>query len=176
MCIVQVGENRPQSELLTSGAQLLEKVRPQLKEYNTKAQRRFFKAKLKNVAHVLPSVADLIYKELTLDASAAAYPETQERLRLIFLGESDLLADLRHLNPGRPNHTFDIFLEVLGRMVEEISAADERQQNIAHLSEFISLDEMIDKAREQCPEGTPIPPKVWYAYNFLQETHTPMLH
>ena len=85
VCIVRVGENRPQSELLTSGAQLLKKVRPQLKEYHTKAQRRFFKAKLKNVAHVLPSVADLIYKELTLDTSAAAHPETQERLRLISL-------------------------------------------------------------------------------------------
>ena len=158
-CFVHVNENRPQSQLLTDGAQLLQKVRPVLKEYHTRCQRQVFKAKLKNVVRVLPSVADLIYKELTLDASAATHPETQERLQLIFLGESDLIADLRHLNPGRPNHTFDKFFEVLEKMVEEISAADERRHNIAHLSEFISLDEMIDKAQQQCPDGTPIPSK-----------------
>ena len=66
---VHVNENRPQSQLLTDGAQLLQKVRPVLKEYHTRCQRQVFKAKLKNVARVLPSVADLIYKELTLDAS-----------------------------------------------------------------------------------------------------------
>ncbi len=38
----------------------------------------------------------------------------------------------------------------------KISAADERRHNIAHLSEFISLDEMIEKAQQQC---TPIPSK-----------------
>lgn len=157
LCLIRVDENRLQSQLLTDGAQLVEKVRPQLKEYHTRAQRQLFKAKLNNVAKILPSVADLIYKELTLDASAAAHPDTQERLRLIFLGESDLLADLRHLNPGRPSHTFDKFFEVLERIVEEITAADERRHNIAHLSEFVSLDEMIEKAEQNCPEGTPIP-------------------
>ena len=40
-----------------------------------------------------------------------------------------------------------------------MSAADERRHNIAHLSEFISLDEMIYKALQQCPDGTPIPSK-----------------
>ena len=60
------------------------------------------------------------------------------------------------MNPGRPNHTFDKFFEVLEKMVEEISAADEQRHNIAHLSEFISLDEMIDKAQQQCPDGTPV--------------------
>ena len=124
-CLVHVNENRPQSQLLTDRAQLLQKVRPVLEEYCTRCHQQVFKAKLKNVAQVLPSVADLLYKELTLDASAAAHSGTQERLRLIFLGESDLIADLRHLNPGQPNHMFDKFFEVLEKMVEEMSAADE---------------------------------------------------
>ena len=91
VCLVHVSENRPQSQLLTDGAQLLQKVRPQLKEHHTRYQRQIFKAKLQNVAGVLPSIADLIYKELTLDATAAAHPETQERLCLIFLGSLTLL-------------------------------------------------------------------------------------
>ena len=60
------------------------------------------------------------------------------------------------MNPGRPNHTFDKFFEDLEKMVKEIPATDERRHNIAHLSEFISLDEIIDKAQQQCPDGTPI--------------------
>lgn len=52
-------------------------------------------------------------------------------------------------------------------MVEEISAADERRHNIAHLSEFISLDEMIDKAQQQCPGATPIPSKSLVRLHFF---------
>ena len=52
-------------------------------EYHTRAQKRMFKQKLNYVANVFPSVAE-IYTELSLDAAAAAHPETQERLCLIF--------------------------------------------------------------------------------------------
>lgn len=71
------------------------KLRPKLKEYHTRAQRRMFRENLKNVASVLPSVANLIYQELALDSSAAVHPVTQERLSLIFLGQNDLIPDLR---------------------------------------------------------------------------------
>ena len=50
VCLVHVSENQPQSQLLSDGAQLLQKVRPQLKEYHTRCQRQIFKAKLQNVA------------------------------------------------------------------------------------------------------------------------------
>lgn len=36
-----------------------------------------FKEKLNNVFKVLPAVADLIYKELSHDAAAAAHPDTK---------------------------------------------------------------------------------------------------
>ena len=160
VCIVQVAnQERSDREMLTQGAQLMQTVRPKLKEYHTRAQRRMFREKLKNVASVLPSVANLIYQELALDSSAAEHPVTQERLRLIFLGQNDLIPDLRVLNPGRPNNTFDVFFETLSKEVEKITAADERRHGTAHLSEFISLEELVDKTAKCCPEGTAIPSK-----------------
>ena len=55
---------------------------------------------------------------------------------------------------------------MLERIVEELTAADEQRHDIAHLSEFISLDEMIDKAQQQCPEVTPIPSRSLVCFQF----------
>jgi hypothetical protein len=107
----------------------------------------------------MPSVAELIYKELALDASTSSHPDTQERLRLIFLGDSDLITDLRHLNTGRPSGHFDVFFETLAEVVEEVTAADERRHNAAHLSKWISLSDMIEEVKDKCPQDTPIPSK-----------------
>lgn len=158
-CIVKVSSDRPTPQILIEGARILQKARPYLQEFHTRSQNALFRERLQNVTHVLPSVADLIYKELTLDASTASHPSTMERLRLIFLGEKGLLSDLRHLNTGRPTGRYDIFFEHLCSVVEEITAADERRHNIAHLSEWLSLGELVEKTKEKCPAGTPIPSK-----------------
>ena len=71
----------------------------------------------------------MIYKELTLDASTANHPETQEETKTNFLGEKGLLADLRHLNPGMPTGIYDPLFEELLKLVEERTAADERRHN-----------------------------------------------
>ena len=158
-CIVKVNENRSTSEMLTQGATSLQKLQPYLKEFHTRAQKREFRSQLNNVAKVLPAVADMIYKHFSLDATTAAHPVTQERIRLVFLGHEDLLVDLRSMNPGRPAIKFNLFFEKLSEVVEEVTAADERRHNIAHLSQWISLKELINKASERCPEDTPIPSK-----------------
>ena len=158
-CIFKVPEHRSIPEMMTEAARFLQKCRPNLQEFHTRAQRRLFKEKLKNVASVLPTVSDLIYKELTLDATVAAHPVTQERLRLIFLGNTGLVRDLRSLNPGRPSGHFDVFFEALAGQIDNLSAADDRRHGVAHLSEYISLQEMVTKAKDACPEGTPVPSK-----------------
>lgn len=107
LCLTQVPESRSEHEILTQGARFLQEVRPHLKEFHTRAQRPMFKRSLSNLATVKPSVAELIYKGLTLDASVAEHPETEERLRLIYLGNHGLLADLRNISPGRPSGTYD---------------------------------------------------------------------
>ena len=158
-CIFRVKADQTESEILIEGARMLQKARPYLQECHTRAQKALFRERLQNLTHVMPSVADLIYKELTLDAATAAHPTTQERLRRIFLGEKGLLADLRHLNAGRPTGKYDAFFEQLANVVEDITAADERRHNIAHLAEWLSLGELVRKTEEQCPPDTPVPSK-----------------
>jgi hypothetical protein len=55
---------------------------------------------------------------------------------------------------GRPSGQFDTFFNVLSGLIENITAVDDRRHGIAHLSEFISLDEMIKKTKSACPEGS----------------------
>lgn len=159
-CIVKVSSDRPTPQILIEGARILQKARSYLQEFHTRSQKALFRERLQNVTHVLPSVADLIYKELTLDASTASHPSTMERLRLIFLGEKGLLSDLKHLNTGRPTGRYDIFFEHLCYVVEEITAADERRHNIAHLSEWLSLGELVEKTERKMSS--------WYTYPFQE--------
>ena len=66
--------------MLVQGAKKLQEVRPLSQEYDTRAQRKMFKNKMKNLSCKSPSVADFIYKELAMDASTSTHPLTQERL------------------------------------------------------------------------------------------------
>ncbi|KAH3802077.1 hypothetical protein DPMN_155745 [Dreissena polymorpha] len=70
---------------------------------------------------------DFIYKELALDASAVSNPVMQQRLELIDLGETGLMADLRELNPGKRNDKFDMFFQTLQEIVENTTVADDRR-------------------------------------------------
>lgn len=106
--------------------------------------KKTFKEKINNITSLSPSVIEYIYKELAFDGSQTTNPVMQERLRLISLGHTDLIADLRHTNPGRPNTKFDVFFEKLQEVLENITAADDRRHGHAHLSEFISISDMID--------------------------------
>ena len=79
---------------------------------------------------------------------------------MIFLGETGLLADLCGLNAGRPTGTFDVFFEKFSEIIESVSAADERRHNVAHMSQWISLRDLISQA------GTPIPSKALVCLQF----------
>ena len=155
--ICRTAENRTDPQILIEGARLVQKVRPKLLEVHTREMKRTFKDKMSNITSLSPSILEFIYKELALDGGQATNPVMQERLRLISLGHTDLIADLRHTNPGRPNTKFDVFFEKLGEIVEDITAADDRRHGQAHLSEFISIRDLIDKASTKCPPETPIP-------------------
>lgn len=157
--IVQVSENRSSTDIQTQTARIATTIKPELPEFHTRAMKREFKAKLSRVAHLSPNVVDLIYKELTLDATTDSHPETQQRLRLISLGETGLLTDLRQLSTGRPTGTFDVFFQALGEIIEDVTAADDRRHNIAHMSEWLSLKDMMQHAISKCPAGTAIPSK-----------------
>ena len=87
-----------------------------------------------------------------MDASGDQNHEVDERVWQAILGEDpELITDLR------PSGTFDVFFGELEKIVEELTAADERRHGVAHLSHFISVKDLIKKVTALCPNGTPIP-------------------
>lgn len=111
VCVQQAPLLRSDSEMLTQGARMVDKMRHALKECHTRAMKTAFKRKIQNIANIQPSVLEFIYAELAMDASAASNPEMNQRIRLMFMGHDGLIVDLRHLNPGRPGGYFDVFLK-----------------------------------------------------------------
>ncbi|WAQ96968.1 hypothetical protein MAR_029658 [Mya arenaria] len=152
-------KNRSSEESLVDPIRVVSQVQNKLPEFHTRYQKRYFKQKLSNIATLKPSVVDFIYKELALDASQVSNPEMEQRLRLIALGETGLIADLRDMNFGRPSDKFDDFFTVLNEVVESYTAVDDRRHSGLHLSQWINLEEMIVEAADKCPEGTLVPSK-----------------
>lgn len=110
-----------------------------LKEFHTIAQRSLFEQKLQNVTKVFPSVADLIYKLLTMNTATVDHSTTQERLHIIAFSfnEKGLLAYVRNCKAGRPTSIYDVFDE--SGVFEEVTAADDRRHNVSYLSQYISI-------------------------------------
>lgn len=49
---------------------------------------------MQNVVKTIPAGSDFIYKSLAFEATTAAHRETEQRIRLAFLGEERLITDL----------------------------------------------------------------------------------
>ena len=156
VCLVKVVSIRTASEMMTDSARVMSspEIKSKFKEFHTRTQRKIFKERLSHVASVLPAVSDLIYKELALDATAADHPVTHDRVKLIFLGDQDLISDLRHLNPGRPGNKYDEFFSAMSEIVEQMTAADERRHNnIAHLSKWLSVKDLMQETLKKVPHA-----------------------
>lgn len=104
--MLKVKESRPEFVILTQGARFLQRITSNLKEVHTRVQRAEFDSQVNNIAHISPAVKTFIYRTLTNDASAPSNPVMEERLRLISLGNTDIMDALRHFDTGRP-HAFD---------------------------------------------------------------------
>ena len=148
------------------------KIKPHLQEVHTREQKKQFKEHLNNIVNVSPSIAEFIYTELNIDAATASNPSMAARLHLIYDGETDLIADLRHLNSGQPAR-FDVFGEKLQLVVEQVTAADDHRQNVAHLSEWLSVGELINQTSALCPDQ-PVPSETLVRLQFLPRS--PCIH
>ena len=166
-CLMMTSENRSQDDILTDSTRFFETVRPNLKEIHTRAMKRQFKNTIQNVASIQPAILDFVYAELSMDRSAPLHPDIQQRIRMMVQGEPGLIADMRHLNPGRPSDHFDVFFEKLIGHIESVTAADDRRHGEAHMSKFISLDDLISQVASICPENTPIPNKALVRLQFM---------
>ena len=164
----RVPDERSPTEMMTSASKMYGRLENRLNEYHTREMRREFSSKYRQVVSIPPHIMRSIYAELTLDASTSQNPTLDERLRVAILGEDPEMAiDLRHLNKGRPDDMFTVFFEHLDRILENVTAADERRHNVEHISHFISVRDLIEQTVKECPPGTPVPSESTVLFAFV---------
>ena len=159
--IQRIPELMSQHEISNALVRFHATVQPKIPIYHTRAMRGEFVNQVKLLSHgKIPShVSRNIYRSLTGDSSTEiTNSEIDKRVQLALdTNDPDLIVDLRNLNSGRPGDTFQVFFDELAKYVEEITAADERHHGVAHMSEFLSLRDMIERVSERVPHNTPIP-------------------
>lgn len=156
----KVSEDLTTEEIFMRDNKVLSILRPKLPEFHTRQMRREFNTMYENIAGIKipPYILRSIYASLTNDATADQNPDIDERVRLSILGsDAELVVDLRHLNKGAPGDTFNVFLEQLEKEVLDVTAADERRHNVEHISQYLSVRDMIETVKAKVPEGTAIP-------------------
>ena len=140
---------------------MVAKLEPEIPVYHSRAMRKVFSKQLQSIhsCSIRPHILRHIYRELTGDASREiSRAEIDQRVQLaIETDDPDLIIDLRHLNEGRPGDTFAVFFRELELVVEEVTAADDRRHGIAHMSEFLSIKDLISQVQKRVPAETPIP-------------------
>ena len=123
----------------------------------------------------------MIYQELALNSLTVSHPDTVQRICAMFLGAERLVVDLRHLNPGAPENKYDVFFTHMEALIEEsLVTSDDRRQDASHLSQWVSIKDLIKKTSARCPEDTHISstdlvrfqfiPKIPYRRNALNFT------
>lgn len=125
--ICKVPENCSPVEMMTSATKMYKSLENRIPEYHTRFMRQSFEKRYSTVADIPKPIFRSIYVEHTLDASADQNPSMDDRVRqALFSNNPEMITDLRHLNKGRPNDTFNVFFEQLEKVVEEMTLADER--------------------------------------------------
>ena len=172
----KVPSNISDTELMTSTTRITEALKPKLYEFHTRQMRKDFAQKFSSIAGVTipPYLMRSIYAELTLDASSDQNPEVDQRARLAILGDDpELVIDMRHLNKGRPDDTFDAFFQELEKEVQSIMAADEGRHNVEHIAHYISVPDLINQVKKNLPDNTPIPSESTVLFSFVpKNTHS----
>ena len=159
--IQRVSEDMSDDAKGAAAVQFVDKIKGNIPIYHTRAMRKLFNKHLNaiNSCTIQPHIRRHVYRELTSDASREiSRAEIDQRVQLaIETNDPELIVDLRHLNEGRPGDTFDAFFRELELVVDEITAADDRRHGICHMSEFLSVKDLIKRVKEKLPVKTPIP-------------------
>jgi hypothetical protein len=166
----RIPENKDSPDVLTKAIAIYDRLKPTLPEFHTRQMRRDFILRYCSLGVSIPKhVLRAIYTDLSLDSTAMQNPTLDTRVQQAILSEDpDLVFDMRHMNPGRPNDTFNTFFEKLGSKVEEFAAVDDRRHgSVCHFSKFISVPDLIQDVAKDLPEGTPIPSESSVLYSFV---------
>ncbi|XP_053376613.1 uncharacterized protein LOC123531671 [Mercenaria mercenaria] len=164
-----VPENRSPVEMMSSAARIHKTLETKLPQYHTRQMRKEFVKTYTGMTDIPPHVMRAIYSDLTLDATACQNPAIEARLRhAVLTDDPDVAIDLRSLNPGRPNDTFNVFFDQLEKEVSFLTATDERRHgNVEHFSKYISVRDLIDQTSKKCPEETNIPSESTVLFAFV---------
>ena len=158
-----------ESDRMNVAVEMLKLLEPEIPIFHTRAMRKKFNKEVKLLNSATPSyLIRHVYRTLTGDASAeVTKSEIDDRVKLAIETEDpDLIIDLRNLNAGRPADTFNEFFNELEKIVEEITAADERRHGVAHMSEFLSIQDLIKQVKERLPEDAKIPSESTVIHSF----------
>ena len=68
------------------------------------------------------------------------------------------------------------FFRELELVVEEVTAADDRRHGIAHMSEFLSIKDLISQVQKRVPAETPIPSESTVIHAFAPPNIHSVLH
>jgi hypothetical protein len=147
---------------------VVNKLKPRLPEYHKRKMKKHFTETYCNIHKVPPHILRSMYTELTSDATAEQNPAMDNRLKQAIISEDpDLVVNLRHLNKGRPNDTFEQFFNLLNTKVDDIVAANERRHSIEHLAKYISIRNLIDCVKKDLPAEAPIPSESTVLFSFV---------
>lgn len=134
-------------EMMTTAAKMGKKLESRLPEYHTRQMKREFQFRYRNIAGttIPPHILRNMYAELILDASSNRNPSIDGRLKhAILSGDSDVAVDLRHLNVGRPDDSFEVFFQTFDQELEFVIGADERRHYVEHFRKFLSVRDLIE--------------------------------
>lgn len=170
----KVPEDRSPVEMMTSATKMFKSLENRIPEYHTRFMRQSLSKRYSTLCDIPKHIFRSIYAELAPDASSDQSPSMDNRVRqALFSNDPEMITDLRHLNKGRPNDTFNVFYEQLEKVVDEMTATDERRHNVAHFSKFISIPDLINQVTNKCLESTPIPSESSVLFAFVpKNSHT----
>ena len=90
----------------------------------------------------------------------------------LLMENPDRLIGLRHLN-SNDNDGFSIFWKQCESFLLECTTVHERRHGNATLAHPLSVRDLVEQVRRQCPEGTPIPSLQWASlHSYPKNPHT----
>ena len=176
----KLAANKPMEETFQDSVRVIERVKPLLPQYHTRAMRRAMFDKFGRVSpNIKPAVLRFFYRDLTGDASSSHdTPEAviDERVREIINMEPEdpnTIVDLREVKSTEKRTKFNVFWDEAQKFINEdlgVAVDDRRHGEVTHLAKAISIRDLREQVSSRCPPGTPIPSDEWLRLQFWPKT------
>ncbi|GES98595.1 hypothetical protein GLOIN_2v1782174 [Rhizophagus clarus] len=180
--IWKIDEQADEMTTLQENSRIASELQAEAPRYHTRAMRINYQ---RTCDLLLPKVKSstlrTIYRMLTGDVSAANTTndaKVDERVKLALeLGDPDITIDLREHRSGRSSK-YDTFWKIAaqflaGKAADVVTAVDERRHDtVVHLATAISVNDLLNQIKRECPPETPIPSAQWLRLQFWPKNPT----